>query len=76
MGENIDTESLMGLSQKMASLKVDLNNKSILLNHINGEGCVREIARMASLTLPQAGTWLSVVPSPALGLHLRGPELV
>ena len=76
VGENVDTETLMGLSQKMASLKIDLKNQSILLNHFNGEGCVREIARMASLGLPHAGAWLSVIPSPALGLHLRGPEFV
>ena len=35
---------------------------------------MREKARLASLGLPYAGTWLNVVPSPALGLHLRGPE--
>ena len=37
---------------------------------------VREQARMASLSLPYAGTWLNVIPSPALGLHLRGPEFI
>ena len=37
---------------------------------------VREQARMASLSLPYAGTWLNVVPSPALGLHLRGPKFI
>ena len=31
---------------------------------------------MASLGLPQAGSWLSVVPSPPLGLHLRPAEFV
>ena len=28
---------------------------------------------MASLSLPYTGTWLNVVPSLALGLHLAGP---
>ena len=36
----------------------------------------REIARMASLSLPQAGAWLNCPPLPALGLHLRGLEFV
>ena len=51
-------------------------NQSILLNHLTEEGQVREIARMKSLGLPQAGAWLSVSPLPALGLHLRAPEFV
>ena len=36
----------------------------------------REVARMASLSPPQAGAWLNCPPLPALGLHLRGPEFV
>ena len=31
---------------------------------------------MSSLGLPHAGSWLSVVPSPALGLHLRASEFI
>ena len=75
-GEPASTESLEGVTQKMASLKVDLSNQSSLLNHFNAEGNTREIARMASLGLPHASDWLSVCPSPALGLHLRGPEFI
>ena len=37
---------------------------------------MREIARMASLGLPHASSWLSVVPSPSLGLHLRAAEFI
>ena len=55
MGEDTITESMVGVSQKMASLKVDLNNKSLLSNFFNGEGVVRDIARMASLGLPHSG---------------------
>ena len=73
-GEPSSTEALVGATQKMASLKVDLFNQSLLLNHFDTEGNTREIARMASLGLPHASDWLSVCPSPALGLHLRGPE--
>ena len=58
------------------SLKVDLRNQSLLQQHISEEGEVREIARLASLGLPHAGSWLSVVPSPALGLHLRPAEFI
>ena len=35
---------------------------------------MRDTARLASLGLPHAGDWLNVVPSPALGLHLRPAE--
>ena len=69
------TESLIGVSQKAASVKVDLVNQSLLLNHIQ-EGNVRDLARLSSLGLKYAGSWLSVVPSPALGLHLRPTEFV
>ena len=69
-------ETLTGVSQKMASLKVDLRNQSLLLQQINEEGEKREIARMSSLGLPHAGSWLSVVPSPALGLHMRPSEFI
>ena len=33
-----------------------------------------EKARLKSLTLPHSGDWLNVVPSTALGLHLRPQE--
>ena len=73
-GEAVDTESLIGVPQRAASLKVDLLNQSLLLNSFSEEGEARETARMASLGLPHSGSWLSVVPSPALGLHLRASE--
>ena len=75
-GEEASVESLTGVSQKMASLKVDLLNQSLLLQQITEEGEAREIARMASLGLPHAGSFLSVVPSPSLGLHLRAAEFI
>ena len=75
-GEEASVESLTGVSQKMASLKVDLLNQTLLLQHITEEGEAREIARMASLGLPHAASFLSVVPSPSLGLHLRAAEFV
>ena len=51
MGEQATTESLTGVSQKAASLKVDLLNQSILLNHIIEEGQVSKTARLRSLGL-------------------------
>ena len=66
----------MGVPQKQVSLKIDLFNRSLLLLHFSEKGDKREIARMASLGLPHAGNWLSVVPSPALGLHLRSSEII
>ena len=75
-GEEVSVESLIRVSQKRASLKVDLLNQSLLLLQLNEEGLTREIARMASLGLPYAGNWLSVVPSPSLGLHLRAAEFI
>ena len=76
-GETVVTvESLVGVSQKMASLKVDQKNKSFLSNLIAEEGNTRDIARFSSLGLPHSGSWLSVVPSPPLGLHLRPAEFI
>ena len=76
IGEDTTVTTLTGVTQKHASLKVDLRNQSLLQQHISEEGEVREIARLASLGLPHAGSWLSVVPSPALGLHLRPAEFI
>ena len=74
-GEAVATEGLIGVSQKAASVKVDLLNQSLLLNQLQ-EGNARDLARLSSLGLKYAGSWLSVVPSPALGLHLRPAEFV
>ena len=74
-GEAVATEGLIGVSQKAASVKVDLLNQSLLLNQLQ-EGNARDLARLSSLGLKYAGSWLSAVPSPALGLHLRPAEFV
>lgn len=52
----------------------DNKKQTLLLNQIREEGCVREVARLASVVLPHTGDWLNVVPLPSLGLHLRGTE--
>ena len=74
-GEEATAESLQGVTQKMASFTIDKSNQTLLSNLIRESG-EREIARLASLSLPHAGDWLNVVPCPALGLHLRGPEFI
>jgi len=76
MGEDTSIISLQGVSQKMISLKIDLHNLPLLENNITGLGVTRDIARLASLGLPHSGDWLNVVPSPALGLHLRPAEFI
>ena len=52
---------------------------SLLGNQQHHSGLVetageREMARMASLSLPYAGSWLNCSPIRALGLHMRSPE--
>ena len=59
----------------MVSTKVDMASHIALMDRIQNLG-EREVARMASLSLPQAGAWLNCPPLPALGLHLRGSEFV
>ena len=74
--ETASLQSLRGTSQNNISIAVDINNIKLLKNHITGLEVVSDIARMASLGLPHAGDWLNVIPSPALGLHLRPPEFI
>ena len=74
MGEEATTELLEGCGQKFLSLQIDLAAAARLVDATARLDSLREQARLASLSLPYAGTWLNVVPRPALGLHLRGPE--
>ena len=76
MGEDATVASLQGVSQREVSLKIDLHNLQLHTDHITELGVTRDIARLASLGLPHAGDWLNVVPSPALGLHLRPTEFI
>ena len=76
--EPLTIESLVGLSQRAVSTKIDLNNLRIFSEQIQEQGCVRDIARFASVSLKDshAGDWLTVVPSPGLGLRLQPAEFV
>ena len=50
--------------------------KALLQAQVEEHGNVREKARLASLGLHYAGAWLTVVPTPALGLHLQPIQFV
>ena len=76
VGSAVSVAILRSESQKELSLKIDLQNHKVLKEIIEENGRVRDIARINSLSLPNAGAWLNVVPSPALGLHLRPTEFI
>ena len=80
MGEEdvLTSEYFAGVSQREVCVKIDLNNKHLLSERVNQEGCVRDIARLASVGIKDshAGDWLTVVPSPGLGLRLHPSEFV
>ena len=70
-GSDTTISSLQGVTQREVSLQIDLHNHQLLTNHITELGVSRDIARFASLSLPNAGAWLN-----ALGLHLRPSEFI
>ena len=74
LGEETSVESLHGVTQKMAARKVHLRQHHLLLEDFNTEAGQREVARLRCLGNPRAGDWLTVVPSPSLGLNLRSKE--
>ena len=73
--ESVTEASLEGLTQRQLSLKVDLANQRLLSTHTEVAG-EREVARLASVSLPHAGKWLNCPPMPAMGLHLRGEQFI
>ena len=75
MGEEAKEEELVGLAQRHLGAKVDKEQERKRLELVE-EGDTEEMARLKSLTLPHSGDWLNVVPSSALGLHLRPQEFV
>ena len=75
MGEEAKEEELSGVRQRQLGVKVDKEQERRRLEMVE-EGNMEEMARFKSLTLPHSGDWLNVVPSSALGLHLRPQEFV
>ena len=74
LGEETSVESLFGITQKMATLKVNQLHQRLLLQDITAEAGQREAARLRCLGNAHAGIWMTVCPSPSLGLNLRGKE--
>ena len=72
--EPTTTETLHGFTQKMLTAKLNQLHHHLLITDLALEGGQRESARMRCLSNKHAGYWLTVVPSPSLGLVLRGPE--
>ena len=66
---------MVGVPQKVLSLRVDIERRRRLMEGL-GEEEVQERARLMSLGLPQAGSWLTVAPILTLGLHMRPQEFV
>ena len=53
-----------------------MKNHEELSNLIEDSGSIRDKARLGSLGLHHAGSWLNVVPSPALSLNLQPAEFI
>ena len=75
MGEEAKEEELVDIPQRKLGLKVDREQQR-KREEMAEDGNSEEKARLKSLTLPHSGDWLNVVPSTALGLHLRPQEFV
>ena len=73
-GEDSTIDSLIGTSQSAVSLSIHLKKHQLLTQTIQGQGVVRETARLASVGLLHAGDWLNVMPSPTLGLAMDPAE--
>ena len=72
-GEETTADSSHGQTQRMPSLKIDLGNQQHHSGLVGTAG-ERMMARMASLSLPYAESWLNCSPIHALDLHIRSPE--
>ena len=76
LGEEVAAtqDSLLGVTQRQLSTRIDLANQRLHSNLTRESAGEREVARLASLSLPYAGSWLNCPPMPALNLHLRPTE--
>ena len=66
---------MQAVPQKELSMMVDQESKKRLMEGL-GEEEVHARARLMSHGLPQAGSWQTVAPMVALGLHLRPQEFL
>ena len=74
LGEETTAESLYGVTQKMLTTRINQLQQDLLTTDFVQEADQREIARLRCLGNKHAGDWLTVVPSPSLGLNLRAQE--
>ena len=58
----------------MLSFRVDNHNLSLLMQQLEDDASMREVARLKSLGLPYSGAWLLTPPIAAPGLHLKPSE--
>ena len=65
------TTNETNITQKSLSHAIDLKSHRDLLSSTTDH---RNRARLNSVSLPHAGEWLTVTPSPSLGLHLHPIE--
>ena len=77
-GREDTNESLEGVTQREICLAVDKKNYEELSSPslIENSGSVRDKARLGQLGLPNKGSWLNVVHSPALTLNLQPAEFI
>ena len=58
----------------MATIKINQLHHQLLLRDLEQGAGQREVARLRCLSNARAGYWLTVCPSPSLGLNLRTQE--
>ena len=58
----------------MLNFRVDNHNLSLLMQQLEYDASMHEMARLKSLGLPYSGAWLLTPPIAALGLHLKPSE--
>ena len=74
--DTADEATLAHFTQRELSLAIDKRALHLAKMQAVKDGDKREVVRLAALALPHAGTWLSAVPNPALGMHLTSQEFV
>ena len=76
LADTANEETLSHFSQQELSLAIDKHTLHLAKMQAERSGDRRETVRLAALSLPHAGTWLSAVPNPALGMHLSSQEFI
>ena len=74
MGMEVPLAELLagGVTQKILAHRVDVFQREKLVNHFSNS--VRDLARLNSLTMPQARVFLNSIPNVHAGTYLRSDE--